>query len=102
MYLIGGLLALMDCLGVLTAPITSLAAGCAAAISGAGLVGVLNTSVYVGGVLLVPCGSSWAGVCGASGICSSCVAGTGASSVEGVPSTGEGTAATNLCEKREG
>ena len=68
MYLFGGLLTLVDHLGVLPAHIMSPVASCDAALSGAGLGGVLATSAYVGQDSLSPCGFSCAGTCGASGM----------------------------------
>ena len=96
MYFLGGLLALVDRRGGLPAPLAFPAAGCGAAICGAGLGCVLATSVYVSGVWLLPCGSSWAGVCGAAGICFSWVARSRATSGVAIPSTGGEIIASDL------
>ena len=95
-YLFGGLLTLVDRLGVLPAPIPSPVASCGAALSGAGLGGVLAMSAYVRIGSPPPCGSSSTGTCGASGVLSSWGVVDGAFSEERVPSPEGGTSTSNL------
>ena len=80
---------------MLPAPIPSPVAGCGAALSGAGLGGVLATSAYVRIGSPPPCGSSSTGTCGASGVLSSWGVVDGASSEERVPSPEGGTSTSN-------
>ena len=94
MYLFGGRLVLADRLGVLPAPVPSSVASCGAALSGAGLGGVLAASAYVRLGSLLSCGSS--GTCGASGVLFSWGVMNGASSEERVPSPEGGVSTSTL------